>query len=105
MFKKYIFTAFFLSMLAGTLIAEETKGTPEIEESIIECDEKFDKCAEKCGDSSSDTCMDQCEENANKCYETYVFDPDDVPPTEDGEDDPKIEIQDIESESVPSEAE
>ena len=73
MFKKYFFTALLFSILTGSLIAEE------FEEPILECDEKFDKCAEKCGDDSPDSCFDQCEEKSNHCYKTYVYEDGSVP--------------------------
>jgi len=73
MFKKTFFTALLFSLLTGSLLAVE------YEEPILECDEKFDKCAEKCGENSPDACFDQCEAASDHCYKTYVYEDGSVP--------------------------
>ena len=67
MFKKTFLTALLCSMMAGSLFAVEYA------EPIVECDEKFDKCAEKCGDDAPDSCFDKCDEESANCYKNYVY--------------------------------
>jgi hypothetical protein len=73
MFKKYLFTALVFSVFAGLSLAVEYA------EPILECDEKFDICAEKCGETSPDSCFDNCETASNQCYKTYVYEDGSVP--------------------------
>lgn len=73
MFKKYFSTLTICLMLTGSLIAVEYA------EPILECDEKFDACAEKCGENSPDSCYDKCEATSEKCYATYVYEDGSVP--------------------------
>lgn len=73
MFKKTFFTALLFSMLTGSLMAVEYA------EPILECDEKFDKCAEKCAEDAPDSCFDQCEAASDHCYKTYVYEDGSVP--------------------------
>jgi hypothetical protein len=67
MFKKSFLTILISMMLTGSLMAVEYA------EPILECDEKFDKCAEKCGDDAPDSCFDACEAESANCYKNYVY--------------------------------
>ena len=73
MFKKTFLTAVLFSMLSGSLIAVE------YEEPILECDEKFDICADKCAEDAPDSCYNQCEATSENCYKTYVYEDGSVP--------------------------
>ena len=61
MFKKTFLSVLFITVLSGSLMAVEYA------EPIVECDEKFDQCAEKCGDNAPDSCFEKCEAASEQC--------------------------------------
>lgn len=67
MLKKSLIAEMLLTFLSVFVVAEH------YEEPIVECDEKFDKCAEMCGEEGYDACYDKCEAESNHCYRTYVY--------------------------------
>ena len=66
MFKKTFLSVLLLAVISLPVAADYA-------EPILECDEKFDKCAEKCGDDAPDSCFDNCEAESENCYKNYVY--------------------------------
>jgi len=79
MFKKTLLTISLFSILLVFSNAEESEYMHEVEElsPIIQCDEKYNECAEKCGDSSPNACIKQCQFAADQCYNNALSDTDD----------------------------
>jgi len=67
MFKKTFLSILLLAVISLPLVAVDYA------EPILECDEKFDKCAEQCADDAPDSCFDNCEAVSENCYKNYVY--------------------------------